>query len=112
MTEPPLVEAVLPRARRADRGRRCARRGRSASPSRSTTLRITAVCPCDQPYCGSFHTLQAADQALVHPRSPGRRCADDEPGEISVDVVRGEIAYVEVLYLDGVRETLARLPPE
>ena len=34
---------------------------------------------------------------------------DDEPGEIAIDVVRGEIAYVEVLYLDDVRATLARL---
>jgi hypothetical protein len=36
---------------------------------------------------------------------------DGEPGEITVDVVRGEIAYVEVLYLEDVRRALFALPP-
>ena len=109
MTDPPLVEAVLPRPRRADRGD-AARTGEERLAERVPTLRITEVCPCDQPYCGSFHTLKRPIKRwFIRGRQVELR--DDGPGEISVDVVRGEIAYVEVLYVDGVRETLARLPP-
>ena len=41
----------------------------------------------------------------------GRQIAIDDgaPGEVTVDVVRGEIAYVEVLHLDDVRAAVARL---
>jgi hypothetical protein len=71
-------------------------------------LRITTVCPCEHGYCGSFHTSQRPMKRWF---MRGRQVSieDDEPGEIAIDVVRGEIAYVEVLYLDEVREALARI---
>jgi hypothetical protein len=71
-------------------------------------LRITAVCTCDQPFCGSFHTLSRPMKRWFI-RGRQVELADGGPGEVVVDVVRGEIAYVEVLYLDDVREALARL---
>jgi hypothetical protein len=71
-------------------------------------LRITAVCTCDQPFCGSFHTLgRPMKRWFIRGRQV--ELADGGPGEVVVDVVRGEIAYVEVLYLDDVREALARI---
>jgi hypothetical protein len=72
-------------------------------------LRITAVCPCEQPFCGSFHTLSRPMKRWFI-RGRQVELADGGPGEIVIDVVRGEIAYVEVLYLDDVREALARIP--
>lgn len=110
MTEPPLVEAVLPQlAGRIEATLRV--QGEERLAEQVPTLRITEVCPCDQPYCGSFHTLKRPIKRwFIRGRQVELR--DDGPGEISVDVVRGEIAYVEVLYVDGVRETLAGLAAE
>ena len=71
-------------------------------------LRITAVCQCDQEYCGSFHTARRPMKRwLIHGRQV--TLADGGQGEVALDVVRGEIAYVEVLFVDGVRERLADL---
>jgi len=108
VTEPPLVGAVLPRlAGRIEAALRA--QGEPQLADQVETLRITSVCPCDQPYCGSFHTLgRPFKRWFLRGRQVEVR--DGEPGEIVVDVVRGEIAYVEVLYLDDVRETLAHLP--
>jgi len=71
-------------------------------------LRITAVCKCDQPFCASFHTLKRPMKRWFM-RGRQVELADGGPGEVVVEVVRGEIAYVEVLYLDDVREALAAL---
>jgi hypothetical protein len=71
-------------------------------------LRITEVCSCDQPYCASFHTGIAPMKRWVM-RGRQVELADGGPGEVTVDVVRGEIAYVEVLHLDDVRGSLSRL---
>ena len=71
-------------------------------------LRITDVCSCDQPYCARFHTGIAPMKRWVM-RGRQVELADGGPGEVTVDVVRAEIAYVEVLHLDDVRGALARL---
>jgi hypothetical protein len=73
-------------------------------------LRITAVCTCELPFCGSFHTSKRPMKRWFI-RGRQVELADGGPGDVAVDVVRGEIAYVEVLYLDDVREALARMPP-
>ena len=73
-------------------------------------LRITDVCSCDQPYCASFHTGIAPMKRWVM-RGRQVELADRGPGVVTVDVVRGEIAYVEVLHLDEVRTALERLAP-
>ena len=108
MSDGPLVEAVLPQlAARIEAALRA--QGEPRLADQVATLRITAVCPCDQPFCGSFHTLR---RPFMRWFIRGRQIEvrDGSPGEIAVDVVRGEIAYVEVLHLDDVRATLARLP--
>ncbi len=107
MIEPPLVANVLPGlAERIEAALRS--QGEDRLADQVGALRITAVCPCEQPFCGSFHTLgRPFKRWFIRGREV--QLHDGGPGEIAVDVVRGEIAYVEVLHLDGVRETLARL---
>jgi hypothetical protein len=103
----PLLRSVLPElAGRIEAALRT--QGEDRVADQVGGLRITAVCQCDQEFCGSFHTARRPMKRwLLH----GRQVvvADDEPGEIAIDVVRNEIAYVEVLFVDGVRERLAGL---
>ena len=104
VSDGPLVEAVLPQlAARIEAALRA--QGEPRLADQVATLRITAVCPCDQPFCGSFHTLR---RPFMRWFIRGRQIEvhDDGPGEVVVDVVRGEIAYVEVLDLDDVRAAL------
>jgi hypothetical protein len=108
VSETPLVRAVLPRlAERIEAALRA--QGEPRLADQVDSLRLTDVCRCDQPYCASFHTL---DRPFKRWFLRGRQVEvqDGGPGEIVVDVVRGEIAYVEVLHLDDVREALAQLP--
>jgi len=108
VSEAPLVSDVLPGlARRM--GAALDAQGEERLAAQVPGLRITAVCRCDQPSCGSFHTLRRPMKRwFMHGRQV--ELADGEPGEVVIDVVRGEIAYVEVLNLDDVREALARIP--
>ena len=108
MTEPPLVRDVLPAfAERMEAALRA--QGDPRLADQVPGLRITAVCPCELPVCGSFHTLNRPFKRWFI-RGRQVELADGGPGVVVVDVVRGEIAYVEVLDLDDVRETLLRLP--
>jgi hypothetical protein len=107
VTEEPLVRAVLPElAARMETALRA--QGEERVADQVAGLRITAVCPCDQEFCGSFHT---ARRPMKRWMLRGRQVtlADGGPGEVALDVVRGEIAYVEVLFVDRVRERLAGL---
>lgn len=107
MTDAPLVRAVLPAlAERMEAALRA--QGEARLADQVADLRITAVCRCEQPFCGSFHTLRTPMKRWFI-RGRQVELADGEPGTVVVDVVRGEIAYVEVLHLDGVREALARI---
>ena len=107
MSEAPLVSNVLPGlARRM--GAALHAQGEERLAAQVPGLRITAVCRCDQPFCGSFHTLSRPMKRWFI-RGRQVELADGGPGEVVIDVVRGEIAYVEVLYLDEVREALARI---
>jgi hypothetical protein len=109
MSEPPLVRAVLPDlAARIEAGLQAQEEERLAD--QVDDLRITAVCTCEHSYCGSFYTTTRPMKRWFM-RGRQVTLADGEPGEITVDVVRGEIAYVEVLYLDDVRRALFALPP-
>lgn len=71
-------------------------------------LRITSVCRCGQPFCGSFH---ASEPPMKRWLMRGRQIElrDGGPGQIVVEVIRGVVTYVEVLHLDEVRDTVARL---
>jgi hypothetical protein len=107
--EAPLVSSMLPElAERMESALRAQGEGRVAD--QVAGLRITGVCECGQRFCGSFQTL---GRPLKRWFMRGRQIElrDGGPGEIVVDVVRGEIAYVEVLYLDDVRDSVARLAP-
>ncbi len=107
MSQAPLVAEVLPGlARRMESALRA--QGEVRLVEQVPGLRITAVCPCEQPFCGSFHTSKRPMKRWFI-RGRQVEIADGEPGEIVLDVVRGEIAYVEVLYLDDVRDRLLRL---
>ena len=107
MTDAPLVSSLLPQlAERIETALRA--QGEARVADQVATLRITGVCRCGQPFCGSFQTL---NRPLKRWFMRGRQIevCDGGPGEIVIDVVRGEIAYVEVLYLDDVRDAVAQL---
>jgi hypothetical protein len=107
VTEAPLVTRMLPQfAERIEAALRA--QGEPRVADQVGGLRITDVCRCGQPFCGSFQTLR---RPLKRWFMRGRQIElrDGGPGEVVVDVVRGEIAYVEVLYLDDVRDAIARL---
>ena len=107
MSEAPLVAFVLPElAERIEAALRAQGEGRIAD--QVAGLRITGPCTCGQPFCGSFQTLKMPIKRWFM-RGRQIEVRDGGPGEIVVDVVRGEIAYVEVLHLDDVRDTVARL---
>ena len=109
MTDAPLVRSVLPGlAGRMEAALRA--QGEERLADQVPGLRITAVCPCEQPFCGSFHTLKRPMKRWFM-RGRQVELADGGPGEVVVEVVRGEIAYVEVLSLEDVREALSSLPP-
>jgi len=108
MTEGPLVRGLLPGlATRIEAG--LVAQGEEQLAEQVDELRITDVCRCEHSYCGSFYT---ASWPMKRWFMRGRQVTieDEGPGEITVDVVRGEISYVEVLYLDDVRATLLALP--
>ena len=108
MTQAPLLAGVVPDlAQRLEQALRA--QGHDRLADQVPGLRITAVCRCGQPFCGSFHTLARPFKRWFI-RGQQVELEDGGPGEVVVDVVRGEIAYVEVLFLDDVREALARLP--
>jgi hypothetical protein len=108
VTDEPLVRAVLPGlAERIETALRA--QGEERIADQVSGLRITRVCSCDEPSCGSFHTSSPPMKRWFM-RGRQIEVRDDGPGAISVDVVRGEIAYIEVLSVDEVREALARLP--
>jgi hypothetical protein len=107
VSDAPLVSSVLPElAERIEAALRAQGEGRIAD--QVARLRITGPCTCGQSFCGSFQTLKRPMKRWFM-RGRQVEVRDSGPGEIVVDVVRGEIAYVEVLYLDDVRDTLARL---
>jgi len=108
VSEAPLLSEVLPAlAQRIETALRA--QGELRLAEQMPRLRITHVCRCEMPFCGSFHTLgRPFKRWFIRGRQV--EILDGGPGEIVIDVVRGEIAYVEVLHLDDVRERLARLP--
>jgi hypothetical protein len=71
-------------------------------------LPIAAVCRCDNEHCGSFYTT---DRPMKRWFRRGRQVdlSAELPGSVVLDVVAGEIVYVEVLFWDEVRAAVARV---
>jgi hypothetical protein len=105
--EAPLLSSVAPAlADRIEAALRAQDEGELAA--QVADLRVTLVCECGEPYCGSFWTSSLAMQKwLIRGRQV--ELADGGGGSVALDVVRGRIAYVEVLHLDEVRDAMARL---
>jgi hypothetical protein len=106
VSEPPLVADILPElGERVEAQLR--EQGERLLAEQVESLRITAVCTCGPPYCGSFWTSSTPMKRWF---ARGRQVKlAGLPGEVSLDVVLGEIAYVEVLHWDEVRDAVARL---
>ncbi len=106
MTEGPRIADVVPEL--AERMEALLReQGEERLADQVGELRISQVCRCGQPYCGSFWTSRRPMRRwLMRGRQVG--LAGDLPGEVTLDVVRGEIAYVEVLHWDEVRDAVAK----
>jgi hypothetical protein len=71
-------------------------------------LRVTHVCRCGRPYCGSFWTARRPMRRWVN-RGREVELREGLPGEVALTVVRGQIDYVEVLFWDEVRDAIARV---
>ena len=106
MSEPPLVADVLPAlAERMEA--RLREQGEPFLAGQVAALRITAVCTCGQPCCGSFWTSSTPMKRWF---ARGRQVElPGLPGKVALDVVLGEIAYVEVLHWDEVCAAVARV---
>ncbi len=96
----PLLVRTLEDALRAQ--------GEERLAERVGELRVTEVCQCEETTCGSFWTTS---RPLRRWFARGRQVevGGDHPGTVTLDVVRGEIAYVEILGWDEVRAALHRL---
>lgn len=105
MTDGPLLARVVPElAERMEA--RLREQGEPELAGQVAGLRITEVCRCGQPYCGSFFTSSMPMRRWF---MRGRQVElGGPPGDVTVDVVRGEIAYVEVLHWDEVRDAVAK----
>jgi hypothetical protein len=71
-------------------------------------LRVTEICRCELPYCGSFWTTRRPMKRWLL-RGRQVTLTGELPARVLLDVVRGEIVYVEVLHWDDVREALLGL---
>lgn len=106
--EPLLVDALGAFA--SDLKRALTAAGRPELAAQVAELRITRPCACDSHACASFYTTT---RPIV--RWFRRGCQIELgglEGAITLDVVAGEIVYVEVLFRDDVRAALnAAFPP-
>jgi hypothetical protein len=70
------------------------------------TLAIVERCRCDDDFCGMFYVLPKPDGAY----GPGHRNVALTPkeGMLILDVVADQIAAIEVLYRDEIRQKLLK----
>jgi len=80
-------------------------RGEELLAAQIADLRVTAVCRCGNDRCGSFYTTERPMKRWFR---GGRQVdlTDAFPGWVTLDVVGGEIVYVEVLFWDEVRDAV------
>jgi hypothetical protein len=105
--EAPLLADVLPQL--AERMTNALREsGETHLAKEVAALRVTDVCRCGEPYCGSFYTARWPMKRWFR-RGRQVELGDGLPGNVTLDVVAGEIVYVEVLFWDEVRDAIARV---
>jgi len=98
MSGPPLLIDTRPGF--ADRLERALREaGEPRLAAQVTELRVVAPCGCENGYCQSFNTAMPIKRWFRRGRSV--RLEDFGSFLVAVDVVDGEIAYVEVIDQDG-----------
>src|SRR5262249_39332354 len=103
----PLLAEVLPEL--AERMTDVLRqRGETNLAEEVSGLRITEVCRCGEPYCGSFYTARWPMKRWFR-RGRQVELGEGLPGTVTLDIVAGEIVYVEVLFWDEVRDAIARV---
>ena len=96
---PLLVEALPRLAAEIEDGLRAA--GTVELAAQVPELRVTLRCTCEVEGCSSFHT---GHRPMVRWMRRGRQVEiPGVEGAVTVDVVGGEIVYVEVLFRDDVR---------
>jgi hypothetical protein len=83
-------------------------RGETHLVEQAAGLRITDVCRCGEPYCGSFYTARWPMKRWFR-RGRQVELGEGMPGNVTLDVLAGEIVYVEVLFWDEVRDVIARV---
>jgi hypothetical protein len=105
--DPPLLSEVLPEL--TDRITAALRkRGETHLAEQAAQLCITHVCRCGEPYCGSFYTARWPMKRWFR-RGRQVELREGLLGNVTLDVVAGEIVYVEVLFWDEVRDALANV---
>jgi hypothetical protein len=72
-------------------------------------LKIVDRCRCGDTFCASFYTQPEPKGTY----GPSHRCLELEPGEgmLLLDVVANEIAHVEILNRDDIRQKLLSVLP-
>lgn len=77
--------------------------------AQTASLRIVGRCGCNDDFCASFRTLPKPKNSY----GPDHRNVVLQPagGMIVLDVVEGNIAFVEVLFRDEIRDRLRQLMP-
>jgi hypothetical protein len=79
--------------------------GEDELAARFAELELVAACRCEVPACGSFYTAPTPIKRWFR---RGRQVeVAGLPGSVVLDVVGGEIVYVEVLSWDEVRDAVA-----
>ncbi|GAA3205636.1 hypothetical protein ACFO1B_33675 [Dactylosporangium siamense] len=71
--------------------------GEKSLRRRASRLRVVQMCSCEDDFCQSFRTAPATGKAY----GPGHRNVwldPPWPGYLVLDVVRGIIVHIEVLY--------------
>ncbi len=96
----PLIAEVLPALVLELQGLLRAQ-GHAALARTVARLQIVRPCGCGDEYCASFYT------GLMPAGSERTLLLDPAEGELLLDLVRGEIRFVEVLHRPEVREALA-----
>jgi hypothetical protein len=104
---PLLVEAMPAFARELEA--LLANQGDSELATQVKDLRIVDRCRCGDDFCATFYTQSKPKGGY----GSGHKCVEVAPekGMIILDVVRGQIMKVEVLYRDEIRGQLHLIVP-